>query len=75
MVNILEEKEKHKRREEVIVSFDVNSETFRELAMPDDYINADCCLKSLTLFKGKLAFITFGRSEQSGLRNSFYIWV
>ena len=75
MVNILEEKEKHKRREEVIVSFDVNSETFRELAMPDDYINADCCLTSLTLFKGKLAFITFGRSEQSGFRNSFYIWV
>uniref|UniRef100_A0A2N9GAB4 F-box domain-containing protein n=1 Tax=Fagus sylvatica TaxID=28930 RepID=A0A2N9GAB4_FAGSY len=26
-------------------------------------------------YKGKLAFITFGRSEQSGFRNSFYIWV
>ena len=49
-----------------IMSFDVNIETSRKLALPDHSDDPNC----IALFKGKLAFI---RSEQYGYQYS--IWV
>ena len=49
-----------------IMSFDVNTETSRKLALPDYSDDPNC----IALFKGKLAFIT---SEQHGYQYS--IWV
>ncbi|KAF3958253.1 hypothetical protein CMV_016820 [Castanea mollissima] len=51
-------------KSDMIVSFDVNSEKFRLLGMPDgskSIVRFQTCLASL---KGKLAFLTFGQSER-----------
>ena len=47
----------------MIMAFDVNSEIFTILALPDDYI------------KGKLAFITCACNEQLGFPYLYSIWV
>ncbi|XP_050281187.1 F-box protein CPR1-like [Quercus robur] len=53
-----------------IISFDVNCEKFRELALPHGHIDDKNLETHLSSFKGKLAFIT---SEQPGF--VFSIWV
>jgi hypothetical protein len=68
--SIIEGEEKNRSDENIIVSFDVNSEKFRKLAVPDALFYES----SLALFKGKLAVITYGCSEQSGCFR-FSIWV
>ena len=61
------------RKSEVIMSFNVNSEKFRMLRMPDGSMSIVSFQKCLASFKGKLAFLTFGKSEQHGYHYS--IWV
>nr|XP_023926060.1 putative F-box/LRR-repeat/kelch-repeat protein At1g11620 [Quercus suber] len=68
---VLEGEEEHKG--EVIMSFDVNSEKFRTLVMPDASLSIRRSQRSLALFKGKLAFITFGTSEQHGYHYSMWV--
>ena len=46
-------------RSELIMAFDVNSEKFSKLALPDCLIKANNCERFLASFKGKLTFITF----------------
>uniref|UniRef100_A0A7N2MJ16 F-box domain-containing protein n=1 Tax=Quercus lobata TaxID=97700 RepID=A0A7N2MJ16_QUELO len=46
----------------IILSFDVNSEKFKELPLPDD--EGSCITKCLTSFKEKLALIKFGYGVQ-----------
>ncbi|XP_050281159.1 F-box/kelch-repeat protein At3g06240-like [Quercus robur] len=59
------------RRTETIMAFDVNSEKFRKLELPDNsMISNDRCL---ALFKGKLAYIECGRIQPCGFQYS--IWV
>uniref|UniRef100_A0A7N2LFQ1 F-box associated beta-propeller type 3 domain-containing protein n=1 Tax=Quercus lobata TaxID=97700 RepID=A0A7N2LFQ1_QUELO len=57
----------------MIMSFDVNSEIFRKLALPHVSIDANNLHGCLASFKGKLAFITSGHGEQNGFWHS--IWV
>jgi len=54
------------------LSFDVNSEKFKQLPLPDD--EGSCLLKLITSFKGKLAMIKFkiGAQQHSTLCS---IWV
>ncbi|KAK4595536.1 hypothetical protein RGQ29_013850 [Quercus rubra] len=59
---------------EVIMSFDVNSEEFRMLRMPDGAMSIVRFQTCLALFKGNLAFLTFGQSEQRG-GYQYSIWV
>ncbi|XP_023926063.1 F-box/kelch-repeat protein At3g23880-like [Quercus suber] len=62
------------RKSEVIMSFDVNSEKFRMLRMPDGSMLIVRFQIGLVSFKGKLAFLTFGKSEPHG--GYYYsIWV
>nr|XP_023926064.1 F-box/kelch-repeat protein At3g06240-like [Quercus suber] len=61
------------RESEVIMSFDVNSEKFRMLRMPDGSMLIVRFQIGLASFKGKLAFLTFGKSEQHGYH--YAIWV
>ena len=68
---VLEGEEEHKG--EVIMSFDVNSEEFRMLVMPDGSLSTRRSQRSLALFKGKLAFITFGISDQHGYHYSMWV--
>ena len=50
---------------DIIMAFDVNTEKFRKLAtLPHVFIKTNPCDRYLTSFKRKLAFITFGSSEQ-----------
>nr|XP_023927664.1 putative F-box protein At1g70960 [Quercus suber] len=62
------------RKVEVIMSFDVNSEEFRMLRMPDGAMSIVRFQTCLALFKGNLAFLTFGQSEQRG-GYQYSIWV
>ena len=62
------------RKSEVIVSFDVNSEEFRMLRIPDGAMSTVGFQTRLASFKGKLAFLTCGQSEQSG-GDQYSIWV
>ncbi|XP_030958568.1 F-box protein CPR1-like [Quercus lobata] len=59
---------------EAIMSFDVNSEEFRMLRMPDGAMSIVRFQTCLALFKGNLAFLTFGQSEQRG-GYQYSIWV
>ena len=59
--------------EGMIMSFDVNSEGFRKLSLPHASIDTNTIHSCLASFKGKLALITHGRSEQLGVGHS--IWV
>ena len=65
------EEENHRRR--MIMAFDVNSEKFKRLALPDGSTDENIFQTFLSSFKGKLAFITWARSEQRGTQYS--IWV
>ncbi|XP_023926032.1 F-box/kelch-repeat protein At3g06240-like [Quercus suber] len=62
------------REVEVIMSFDVNSEEFRTLRMPDGAMSIVRCQTRLASFKGNLAFLTCGRSEQRGAYQ-YSMWV
>ena len=55
------------------MAFDVNSEKFKRLALPDGSTDENIFQTFLSSFKGKLAFITWARSEQRGTQYS--IWV
>ncbi|XP_050282202.1 F-box protein At3g07870-like [Quercus robur] len=68
---VLEGEEEHKG--EVIMSFDVNSEKFRMFVMPDGSLSIRRSQRRLALFKGKLAFITFGISDQHGYHYSMWV--
>ncbi|XP_065630169.1 F-box/kelch-repeat protein At3g23880-like [Quercus suber] len=61
------------RKSRTIMAFDVNSEKFRKLALPHGSIDENTFQTFLASFKGKLAFITWERSEQRGTQYS--IWV
>ncbi|KAK4592965.1 hypothetical protein RGQ29_017200 [Quercus rubra] len=69
---VVEGEEEHKF--ELIMSFDVNSEESRMLRMPDGAMSTVRLQKFLASFKGKLAFLTFGQSEQRG-GYQYSIWV
>ena len=75
MAHITEGEEDH--RSDLIMAFDVNSEKFSKLALPDGCIEADiCCGWFLASFNGKLAFITFESfNEQPGFQCQYSIWV
>ncbi|KAL4595686.1 hypothetical protein ACB092_12G109000 [Castanea dentata] len=63
MIEMIEEgggQEKHDTS--TILSFDVNSEKFKELPLPDD--EGICITKCVTSYKGKLALIKFGSGTQ-----------
>nr|XP_023926029.1 F-box protein CPR1-like [Quercus suber] len=62
------------RKVEMIMSFDVNSEEFRMLRMPDGAMSIVRFQTRLASFKGKLAFLTCGQSEQPG-GYQYSIWV
>ena len=57
----------------MILSFDLNSEKFKELPLPDE--EGSCFKKGLTSFKEKLALIKFGSGEQPHSMLSCSIWV
>ena len=57
----------------MIMAFDVNTEKFRKLALPDGLMDGYYPQTYLALFKEKLAFITSDSAEQPGFRYS--IWV
>ena len=59
----------------IILSFDINSEKFRKLALPDAFMDAYLYSSKscLALFKQKLAFITSGMTE--GIYFQYSIWV
>uniref|UniRef100_A0A7N2LSY9 F-box associated beta-propeller type 3 domain-containing protein n=1 Tax=Quercus lobata TaxID=97700 RepID=A0A7N2LSY9_QUELO len=67
MLDIFEEVAGQPKPSEMILSFDVNSEKFKELPLPkdDSFIRGgfETCL---TMFKGKLALIQFGLVQQYG---------
>ncbi|GMY23247.1 F-box/kelch-repeat protein At3g06240-like [Fagus crenata] len=71
LVNIIDGEEK--RNSEMILSFDVNSEKFGELALPDGALDGGYYWRCVTLFMGKLALIQFGHSDEHDLL--CYIWV
>ena len=58
---------------DIIMAFDVNTEKFRKLALPDGLKDAYYSQTYLALFKKKLAFITSDSGEQPSFRYS--IWV
>ncbi|XP_075643146.1 F-box/kelch-repeat protein At3g06240-like [Castanea sativa] len=60
-------------RSRMIMAFDVNSERFRELALPDGSVDENTFQTFLALFKGKLALIAWEHSEQPGTQYS--VWV
>ena len=60
-------------RSELIMAFDVNSEKFSNLALPDCLIKANNCERFLASFKGKLTFITFGYDEQPGFPSQYSV--
>ena len=66
MGNVIEGEDN--RRGHIIISFDVNSDKFRKLALLHGSMVVDGFYTGLASFKGKLALITCGRSEHS-------IWV
>ena len=57
----------------MILSFDVNSEKFKELPLPDD--KGSCITKCLASFKEKLALIKFGYGVQPHSMLLCTIWV
>ena len=48
----------------MLLSFDVNSEKFKQLQLPDDEGRGSCEMKFITSFKGKLALIKFESGAQ-----------
>ena len=62
MIEMIEGGGQERRFTSMILSFDVDSEKFKELPLPDD--EGGCITKCLTSFKGKLALIKFGYGVQ-----------
>ena len=62
-IAVMREGEENHKNKNMIMSFDVNSEVFRKLALPRVSIDANNLHRCLASFKGKLAFIT---SEHMG---------
>ena len=58
----------------MLLSFDVNSEKFKQLPLPDD--EGSCFTKLITSFKGKLAMIKFkiGAQQHSTLCSIWVMW-
>nr|XP_023885735.1 F-box/kelch-repeat protein At3g23880-like [Quercus suber] len=48
----------------MLLSFDVNSEKFKQLPLPDDEGEGSCFMKFVTSFKGKLALIEYRSGAQ-----------
>ncbi|XP_030966974.1 F-box protein CPR1-like [Quercus lobata] len=69
--NAVEGEENHWSR--MIMAFDVNSERFRELALPDGSVDENTFQRFLALFKGKLALLAWEHREQPGTQYS--IWM
>ena len=58
-----------------ILSFDVNDETFREIMLPNDYLNGvHLQFEKLVVFKGSLSLIVFVQAEDEE-GDIFHIWV
>lgn len=57
LVDTIPDEENNKS--EMILSFDINSETFEELAPPDHCLDGEHLGRYLMLFRGKLALIRF----------------
>ncbi|XP_030964101.1 F-box/kelch-repeat protein At3g23880-like [Quercus lobata] len=64
------EGEENRKGKNMILSFDVNSEKFGKLELPNG--SANTLQRCLSSFKGKLSFITSEHSEQPGFQ--FSIW-
>nr|XP_023876291.1 F-box/kelch-repeat protein At3g23880-like [Quercus suber] len=62
MIEMIEGGGQERHFTSMILSFDVNSEKFKELPLPDD--GGSCITKCLTSFKEKLALIKFGYGVQ-----------
>ncbi|KAF3967775.1 hypothetical protein CMV_008260 [Castanea mollissima] len=60
---------------DLIMAFDVNSEKFAILALPDGFTSVNILQRCLASFKGKLAFITCAYNEQFGFPCQYSIWV
>ena len=60
---------------ELIMVFDVNSEKFTFLALPDGFTNVNIFQRCLASFKGNLAFITCACNEQFGFPCQYSVWV
>jgi F-box interacting protein len=72
---IVEKGEGRRRRsEKIIMSFDVNRERFKKVAVPHGSMDANFDQTCLALFRGKLAFITFEHSQRRGCYR-YSIWV
>ena len=56
---------------QIILSFDVNNEKFREQPLPDDGSFSGHSVELIASFKGLLALFQFGRSQQL----PYIIWV
>ncbi|KAK4572187.1 hypothetical protein RGQ29_030563 [Quercus rubra] len=74
MIEMIEEgDEQEERSTAMILSFDLNSEKFKDLPLPDE--EGSCFKKGLTSFKEKLALIKFGSGVQPHSMLSCSIWV
>ncbi|XP_065621229.1 F-box/kelch-repeat protein At3g23880-like [Quercus suber] len=62
MLKIVGGQERHSA--DMLLSFDVNSEKFEQLPLPDDEGRGSCFMKFITSFKGKLALIKFESGVQ-----------
>ena len=60
---------------DLIMAFDVNSEKFAILALPDGFTNINIFQRCLASFKGKLALITCACNEQFGFPCQYSVWV
>ena len=61
MAHIIEEEE---RSFNIVMAFDINTEKFRMLALPDGLMNAYYSQTYLALFKEKLAFINSDSGDE-----------
>ncbi|KAK4581582.1 hypothetical protein RGQ29_024972 [Quercus rubra] len=58
-----------------ILSFDVDDERFREILLPQNYLDGVCGqVECLTVFKGSLALIVFGKTLPEG-SDLCHLWV
>ncbi|KAL4595695.1 hypothetical protein ACB092_12G109400, partial [Castanea dentata] len=62
MLRYVDGQERHSA--DMLLSFDVNSEKFKQLPLPDDEGRGSCFMKFITSFKGKLALIKFESGAQ-----------
>nr|XP_023876922.1 F-box/kelch-repeat protein At3g06240-like [Quercus suber] len=74
LLDITEGSGQHKYRSDMILSFDVNSEKFRKIPLPDDSFKGINFVKCLTMFKEKLALFQFQGCLQPHVTVCF-VWV